>query len=151
MLKFQNMSQPLQSHTYSPMLHSPAIGADGLGWLTLSQKKCPQQHIRCHKPQSSNEQARLQNLISKFQAENAVAVIVINTADNFNHSMSLSTPVEIPVVCVTASVGARIQETLQQLTEGKVFCKLNPKSPVAAQVNTTLSKGMYIMQYYHSA
>ena len=136
LVKMEGDDEVSESFTYT-LIRNPGRLSDVRGWLPLSPKDIPQTHIRYHEVQS--KKAGLQNMITTFEAESAVAVVVVNM-NNDTHLTALLTPVtKIPVVVVASSAGQKIQQIFFSQVNRCVLCKIIPR------VDSTLCKGLYLI------
>lgn len=126
MVKVDKVDARYESFTYVLAQNSASLPADGLDWYPFSKTCLPQisPHVRYHDVHSKeNDGMRFEDMICKFEAEAAVAVIV--DTDESTHLATLLTVVtKIPVVVVSCRVGQKLKLILQS---SGCMCKICPK------------------------
>ena len=127
-MKLDDQDLPFASFTYtlSPLTSKLAP----LDWkLLVTTEEMESQNIRCHelKPQDN-----LPELIADFQKAHAVAVVLINTSDNYFLHPSFVTEMQksnFPVLLLTKSDGMALLRKVEQYEEN-VFAKISVDSVV---------------------
>ena len=127
-MKLDDQDLPFASFTYtlSPLTNKLAP----LDWkLLVTTEDMESQNIRCHELKL---QDNLPELIADFQKAHAVAVVLINTSDNYFLHPSFVTETQksdFPVVLLTKSDGMALLRKVEQYEEN-VFAKISVDSVV---------------------
>ena len=142
-MKVDRVDETLQSYTFALAQNSARLTPDGLGWVPLSPTQLPQKHIRYHNllPERS-ESSGLQESIYKYQAEGAIAVVVVNTENTTHMAPLLTTLTKVPVIVVASGVGEKLQQVIFSSDEKSVVCKVYPTAPKATELDVALRDGM---------
>ena len=130
-LKLGNQDPPFASFTYA--LYPLAFKLAPVDWKLLVTKKMECQHVRCYELQTRDN---LPELIARFQKTNAVAVVLINTSDDYILRPSFLAGVQeshthILVLLLTKNQGMTLLDMLEQSKE-KVWAKITVESGVDA-------------------
>ena len=125
-LKLDGQDRPFVSFTYalSPLTDKLAP----VDWkLLVTTEDTESQHIRCHELQTGDN---LPELVASFQNSYAVAVVLINTSDDFTlHSTFLAGTQEgsFPVLLLTKTDGMALLNKVEQFEEN-VFARISVES-----------------------
>ena len=134
-MKLDGQDQPFASFTYalSPLTEKSAP----VDWKLLVSEDVQSQHIRWHELQAGDD---LPKLIADFQNAYAMAVVLINTTDNYSLHPSFLKGTKVsryPVLVLTKSDGMTLMSKIEQYEEN-VFAKISAESfvdlPVRAPV-----------------
>ena len=133
-LKLDNQDPPFASFTYALCLL--AIELAPVDWKLLVTKNMDCEHVRCYEIQTGDN---LPELIASFQMAHAVAVVLINTSDDYNLHPSFLAGVQeshiyIPVLLLTKNDGMTLLDMLEQSKEN-VWAKITVESGVDAPVS----------------
>ena len=128
-LKLDNQDPPFASFTYA--LCPLPVKLAPVDWKLLVTKNKECQHVRCYKLQTKDY---LPDLIAVFQKTNAVAVVLINTSDDYILRPSFLAGVQeshiyIPVLLLTKGDGMTLLDMLKQCKEN-VLAKITVESGV---------------------
>ena len=134
-LKLKDPDTLLESFTYavSPLTLPGKLGP--VNWKLLVTEDVQSENIRCHELQAEDN---LPKLITTFQKAHAVAVVLVNTSENYYlHPMFLSGIQEgcFPVILLTRSDGVTLLKKVEQQKEN-VFARIVVES--FADSNRTL-------------
>ena len=134
-LKLDGQDRPFVSFTYalSPLTDKLAP----VDWkLLVTTEDIESQHIRCHELQTGDN---LPELVASFQNSYAVAVVLINTSDNFTlHPRFLAGTQEgsFPVLLLTKTDGMALLNKVEQFEEN-VFARISVESFVDLPMQQT--------------
>jgi len=143
-LKLDGQDQPFASFTYalSP-LTKKSVPVD---WKLFVAEDVQSQHIRWHELQAGDD---LPKLIADFQKAYAMAVVLINTSDNYSlhpsflkGTQSSHSPLtrSFPVLMLTRSDGKTLMDKIEQYEEN-VFAKISAESFVDLPVRSPIKEG----------
>lgn len=127
-LKLDNCDLPFASYAYavSPLTEKLAP----VDWkLLVTTDDMESQNIRCHELQPEDN---LSHLIADFQKVHALAVVLINTSDNYclhPNFLKGTQKSNIPVLLLTKSSGVELLRKVEQ-NEENVFAKIAVESGV---------------------
>ena len=130
-LKTDNQDHPFACFTYA--LYPLAVKLTPVDWKVLVTKSMECQHVRCYELQTRDN---LPELITGFLKTNAVAVVLINTSDDYVLHPSFLTGlqeshIDIPVLLLTKNDGMTLLDMLEQCKEN-VWAKITVESGVDA-------------------
>ena len=115
-LKLDGQDRPFASFTY--VLSPLTVKLTPVDWkLLVTTEHMEYQHIRCHELQAGD---KLPQLIASFKKINAVAVVLINTTNNYLlHPSFLSGTQEchFPVLVLTKTDGKALLSKVEQFEE----------------------------------
>ena len=137
-LKLDGQDRPFASFTYalSPLTDTLAP----VDWkLLVTTEDIESQHIRCHELQTGD---KLSELVAGFQNSYAVAVVLINSNDNYSlHPTFLAGTQEgsFPVLLLTNTDGKALLSKVEQFEEN-VFARISVESFVDLPMQQTPSQ-----------
>ena len=111
-------------------------------WKLLVTEDVESQHVRCHELQAGDN---LSELIAGFQKACAVAVVLINTSDNYILHPSFLLGMQechFPVLVLTKSDGIKLLKKVEQCKEN-VLARINVESFVEPPVEQTKENAPY--------
>jgi len=137
-LKLDGQDQPFASFTYalSP-LTKKSVPVD---WKLFVAEDVQSQHIRYHELQAGDN---LPKLVADFQNAYAMAVVLINTSDNYSLHPSFLKGTQssrFPVLMLTRSDGMTLMNKIEQYEEN-VFAKISAESFVDLPVRSPVKEG----------
>ena len=124
-LKLDDQDLPFESFTYalSPLTDK----LTPVNWKLLVTEKVESQHIRCHELQAGDN---LSELIASFQKAHALAVVLINTSDNYILQSSFleetTQESQFPVLVLTKSDGVELLKKVEQFEN--VFAQITAEA-----------------------
>jgi len=137
-LKLDGQDRPFASFTYalSPLTDKLAP----VDWkLLVTTEDIESQHIRCHELQTGDN---LSELVARFQNSYAVAVVLINSTNNYSlHPTFLPGTQEgsFPVLLLTNTDGKALLSKVEQFEEN-VFARISVESFVDLPMQQTPSQ-----------
>ena len=111
-----------------------------MDWKLLVTENEGCQNIRCHELQAGE---KLQELVIDFQKANAMAVVLINTGDDYFLHPSISEGTEkssFPILVLTKSDGMKLQNIVEQHKEKHMLARICVESVVDPPVQMKMTE-----------